>query len=66
MICGGLLTFRVATGPNLSELKSALAGAANIPLSLDGSLALSGYLITNFFPDCRPNGADVPTVILSA
>ena len=66
VICGGLFTFLVATGPNLSELKSALAGAASVPLSFDGSFALSEYLMTNFLPGWRPNGADVPTVILSA
>ena len=50
IIWGGLVTFLVATGPNLSELKSALAGATNVPLSLEGSLAFRGYLMTSFFP----------------
>ena len=40
----------MATGPNLSELKSALAGATSVPLSLEGSLALRGYLMMSFFP----------------
>ncbi len=64
LICGGLITVLVATGPNLSALKSALAGAASVPLSLDGSGACRGYLITRVFPGWSPNGAEVPTVTL--
>ena len=63
-ICGGLRTFLVPTGPNFSEPKSSLTGAARILLEFEGSIACNGYLRIIFLPGCRPNGAEVPTVIL--
>ena len=62
--CGGLTTALVATGPNFSEPKSALIGAARRPLLGEGSGACSGYRRTIVLPGCKPNGAEVPTVIL--
>ena len=62
--CGGLSTVLVATGPNFSAPKSALIGAASNSFPGDGSGACRGYRRTIVFPDCSPNGAEVPTVIL--
>ena len=62
--CGGLATSLVATGPNFSEPKSALIGAARRPLAGEGSGACNGYRKTIVLPGCRPNGAERPTVIL--
>ena len=65
-IIGGLSTVLVATGPNLSELKSTFIGATSNSFLGEGSGAKRGYLITTAFPGCKPNGAEVPIVIRRA